>query len=988
MDFVNSLKSAQEATFLPEDKTQNKIAPALKAFPHHPLRASSRLRASGLRGFQSPLSNRSSQANATSNPLPPIAPVSVLPQGDRVVVQNAAGSSADFQPVQNLAVTAATISMGRQSIATDEAAPTVRVPIIRRGNTTTRVEVDYTTTNATAMAGADYVASSGTVVFRPGETRKIIPIALINDTSREGDESFAFSLSGIRGGSLTAPRTTTIRIADDELGGDFNLNFANFSNPANLIFNGNAAAVNGAMQLTPAEANRRGSAFFRTPMTVNADVSFRTQFQFRLSGGQGPGGADGITFMLQNADAGTGALGGDGGSLGYGGIGNSLAIEFDSYRSGWDGEDNAVSVLLGGVVETPLGGSVLPGVDLNSGQAFTAWVDYNGATNRLDVYLSTSGNKPATPLLSRTVDLAQIVGTRSFVGFSGGTGGLFNNQSILNWQFSGGVVDSGPPRIEFSQPLYTVNENGTNATITIRRTGAATDAAAVDFATYNRSAIAGSDYTPVSTRLTFAPGETIRTVAVPIANNPEIERNEIVGLRLSNAAGLPLGVAEANLRILDDDNRSFVTEQLASNLGRPTDTSWLPDGTMLVALKGGFVRVIRNATSGSPALQAAPMINISPEVNMAGDRGLLSMTVHPNFAQNPYIYLLYTYDPPEVLSRQGLAGPDGTGNRPSRLVRYTVTTDGQGNLIADPNSALILLGKNSNWQFTSRPDVDSTEDFTAPPSGIVNGTTIVAGGTPVDGNGNIRDYLATDSLTHSIGTVRFGTDGNLFVSNGDGTSFGRVDPRTLRVLDPDNLSGKILRIDPNTGRGLATNPFFNNNADSNRSKVYSLGLRNPFRFAVNPANNEPYITDVGWGTWEEINAGRGANFGWPFFEGGSSGNLPTGGYADLPEADAFYRSNPNVQMPIYAEAHRDGAIAFGAGTFYTGTALPDSYRNQLFFTDLGRGNIYVLSRDEVGYSAKLFATDFRMTTSMSVGPDGNIYFTDLNGDRVMRWRFT
>ena len=56
---------------------------------------------------------------------------------------------------------------------------------------------------------------------------------------------------------------------------------------------------------------------------------------------------------------------------------------------------------------------------------------------------------------------------------------------------------------------------------------------------------------------------------------------------------------------------------------------------------------------------------------------------------------------------------------------------------------------------------------------------------------------------------------------------------------------------------------------SNRSKVWAYGLRNPFRFTDPPRTSEPYIGDVGWNTWEEIDTGKGANFGWPCYEGGA-----------------------------------------------------------------------------------------------------------------------
>ena len=76
---------------------------------------------------------------------------------------------------------------------------------------------------------------------------------------------------------------------------------------------------------------------------------------------------------------------------------------------------------------------------------------------------------------------------------------------------------------------------------------------------------------------------------------------------------------------------------------------------MVVAQKNGIVRVVDNGT-----LRATPLIDISSEVNTAGDRGLLGIAINPNFATNPYIYLLYTYDPPETAGKTGLAGPDRT----------------------------------------------------------------------------------------------------------------------------------------------------------------------------------------------------------------------------------------------------------------------------------------------------------------------------------------
>ena len=68
---------------------------------------------------------------------------------------------------------------------------------------------------------------------------------------------------------------------------------------------------------------------------------------------------------------------------------------------------------------------------------------------------------------------------------------------------------------------------------------------------------------------------------------------------------------------------------------------------------------------------------------------------------------------------------------------------------------------------------------------------------------------------------------------------------------PDTLNGTIIRVDPATGAGVATNPCVAS-TDPNKRRVLAYGLRNPFRFTTRPGTNELWIGDVGWDTWEEI----------------------------------------------------------------------------------------------------------------------------------------
>lgn len=169
---------------------------------------------------------------------------------------------------------------------------------------------------------------------------------------------------------------------------------------------------------------------------MDGDTNFTTQFQFQIAGGQGTDGADGFALVLQNSGSGANALGNPGGNLGYASILNSIAIEFDTYDNGaGDINNNHLSILSNGNVNTSLAQDSAP-FDLNSGNVLNAWIAYNGTTDVLQVYLSDTSTQPVDAVLSTTVDLAGALGNQAFIGFTAGTGGLVNDQDILNWSFS------------------------------------------------------------------------------------------------------------------------------------------------------------------------------------------------------------------------------------------------------------------------------------------------------------------------------------------------------------------------------------------------------------------------------------------------------------------------------------------------------------------------------------------------------------------------
>lgn len=296
---------------------------------------------------------------------------------------------------------------------------------------------------------------------------------------------------------------------------------------------------------------------------------------------------------------------------------------------------------------------------------------------------------------------------------------------------------------------------------------------------------------------------------------------------------------------------------------------WDQTGQQYVWEKGGKVWVVDTNGTKLPV----PLLDISDEVGNWRDHGLNGFALDPDFRTNGYFYLFYTVDRHHLLYYGTPLYNPATNNyfqaTIARVTRYTA--DSTTNFTTTvPGSRFILIGETKK---TGIPIVFES---------------------------------------HSGGSLIFGTDKSLLVSTGDGGSYTFVDggsgstywsqaindsiirPKenvgAFRAQMVDCLNGKILRIDPLTGDGLDSNPFYDLSAPrAPRSRVWALGLRNPFRMTLRPGTGEAditagnpgtlYIGDVGWDNWEDLNvANRPAlNFGWPLYEG----LTPQAGYQNL-----------------------------------------------------------------------------------------------------------
>jgi len=309
---------------------------------------------------------------------------------------------------------------------------------------------------------------------------------------------------------------------------------------------------------------------------------------------------------------------------------------------------------------------------------------------------------------------------------------------------------------------------------------------------------------------------------------------------------------------------------------------------LLISNKRGGVFAM---TDPDNSMETQQVLDIEYKLCTNGERGLQAVEPHPNFAENYYIYLYYT------LFREGCEEDPQFGPR-NRLSRF----------VMDPDTLQIM---------------DETEE-------------ILLEGAP------------THKFYHNGGAVKFGNDGKLYVTTGDGggDSLGTSQDLT-------NLHGVVMRLNddgtvpddnPFTFQGGyngvpcgQTNGQLPSDAPQNAvcSEIFAYGLRNPFRIVMDPTvtNKTRFlINDVGGAVWEDISEGgtdfAGMNYGWPMYEGpcrfGSTTECPL---YDA-NADSSIEEYERFVKPLYYYEHRserEGGCVSG-GAFVPPGVWPAEYK--------------------------------------------------------------
>lgn len=291
-----------------------------------------------------------------------------------------------------------------------------------------------------------------------------------------------------------------------------------------------------------------------------------------------------------------------------------------------------------------------------------------------------------------------------------------------------------------------------------------------------------------------------------------------------------------------------------------TDFAFTPTGSLIVIKKEGGISVFDDPAGDQSFQSRTDALDLTAVVCANSERGVEGVEVHPDFINNRYIFLYYTFN------KNGNCDEDPFNGPVNRLSRFVL-----------PESNII--------------DIATETVFFETPS------------------------LEYDH--HNSGDIEIGNDGHLYVTVGDGGStFSGVS------ADPGNILGSMIRLTTD-GDIPSDNPYTFESGEVNSvrcnatgvpppgspagakcQEIFAIGLRNPFRMAMDPNTAADkvrwYVNDVGQAKWEEISEGGtdfiGADYGWPAREGPCP-NSQVRGCADV---------HP-YQDPIHFYIHVPGA---------------------------------------------------------------------------------
>ncbi|MDM8519647.1 Calx-beta domain-containing protein [Anaerolineales bacterium HSG6] len=412
--------------------------------------------------------------------------------------------------------------------------------------------VTYQTDDGSALAGSDYTGLSGIVIIPAGQLSQTFTIPISDSPTVEPDETFTVTLSVPLNAILGTVNQATVTIVDDDIHPE-----VWFDQPA-YIFNENSvtssiklmlnkpAIVTGTVKLSSSDGTASAGADY---LPISQTVTFL------------PGQAEQTIAIVITDDVVIESI-------------ETFVLQLSNYTNLNVGSPNVtlVSINEDDTVLVQFDSTIFPysvpesiglaplTVTLNSSAPYPVVVDYSTSDDSAMVgsdYTNSVGTltfAPAQTVQTFTVPIIDDPDTETIESFDVVLSNPISATLGLPDTAKATILDNDTPTAQFSSASYSVMENGGMATITVTLDIPASIVTMIAYSTTNNSAIAGIDYSNTTGILTFAPGQIVQTISVPIIDNLNIEPDRTFFVNLGNPTGMDMGTPVSTLvTIVDED---------------------------------------------------------------------------------------------------------------------------------------------------------------------------------------------------------------------------------------------------------------------------------------------------------------------------------------------------------------------------------------------------------------------------------------------------
>ena len=584
----------------------------------------------------------------------------------------------------------------------DEAAGTANFVITLDRPSAGVVSMNYATQDGApitgadaALAGSDYVAASGTLNFAPGETAKTVKVALINDTLQEGAEAFSLALSNLVGATALNPAGTAVIGANDE---------PVVFRPAISIDDVVVGEQDGF-----ADFVIRLDAPTSAPLTVDYSTLNSTAF----AGNDYVAGSGTLTFaagetvktvrvqLIDDAVA-------EGTEVFKMNLSNpsANATIARSFATATIIDNDAPSgtplVSIGDLVVDEAAGTANFVVTLDRPSGSVVSIDYatqDGTALAGSDYVAASGTlKFAAGETAKTVKVLLVNDTlqEGAEAFSLALSGLVG-ATALNPVGTAVIGANDAPvvsKASMSIDDVVVGEQDDFADFVIRLDAPTSAPLTVDYSTLNSTAFAGNDYVAGSGTLTFAAGETVKTVRVQLIDDAVAEGTEVFKMNLSNpSANATIARSSATATIIDNDAPSGMPQVSIGDLV-VDEAAGTANFVITFDRPSGSVVSIDYATQDGTALAGSDYVAASGTVKFAAGETAKTVKVllfNDTLHESPETFSLKLSDlvGATTLDPVGVATIDDNDAAANAEILWQNASTGQGSIWDMSGSTLV-----------------------------------------------------------------------------------------------------------------------------------------------------------------------------------------------------------------------------------------------------------------------------------------------------------